>query len=297
MSLARVLGAAGLLAGGAFAYASLVERNWFRVRHEDLPGTLRAGRRPLRVLLLADMHHSPPQHRLSRFLRSLADLDYDLVVAAGDMLGAHDAEEPTVDLLAMLTDEGVPGLAVIGSNDLFAPTLKSPDIYFHRHPGLRAHGAPLDTDRYREGLVAAGWRVLEDERTTLETRAGLVEVAGLRDPHFPAVRLPPLEAVRPAAESAVLRLGLVHAPYTHALDLLASAGYDVLLAGHTHGGQVRVPGVGALVTNCDLETGRARGTSRWAGSVLHVTPGVGQSRFAPFRFACRPEVSLLTLLP
>jgi predicted MPP superfamily phosphohydrolase len=71
----------------------------------------------------------------------------------------------------------------------------------------------------------------------------------------------------------------------------------LILAGHTHGGQVRIPGVGALVTNCDIPHERARGLSRWRTSWVNVSAGLGTSKYAPFRFACRPEASLLTLVP
>ncbi len=82
------------------------------------------------------------------------------------------------------------------------------------------------------------------------------------------------------------------------LDRFAADGYDLVLAGHTHGGQLRVPGVGALVTNCGLDRSRARGVSRWGSHMwLHVSAGLGTSPFAPVRFACPPEASLLTLVP
>jgi uncharacterized protein len=108
--------------------------------------------------------------------------------------------------------------------------------------------------------------------------------------------LPPPEQVAPPAGSdALLNLGLVHAPYLAALDVLVDAGHDLLLAGHTHGGQVRLPGIGALTANCDLPLDQARGLSRHRGRVLHVSPGLGHGRYAPFRFACRPEATLLEL--
>jgi predicted MPP superfamily phosphohydrolase len=82
-------------------------------------------------------------------------------------------------------------------------------------------------------------------------------------------------------------------------------GTDVVLAGHTHGGQLCLPGVGALVTNCDIDRRRAKGLHGWpgprpdeaggAGSTwLHVSAGAGTSPYAPVRFACRPEATLLT---
>ena len=75
---------------------------------------------------------------------------------------------------------------------------------------------------------------------------------------------------------------------------------SLTIAGHTHGGQVCVPGFGALTTNCDLPADRVKGLSEhhteghhtW----LHVSAGIGTSPFAPYRFACPPEVTLLTLV-
>jgi uncharacterized protein len=85
------------------------------------------------------------------------------------------------------------------------------------------------------------------------------------------------------------------------LDAIASDGHDLIMAGHTHGGQVCVPYYGALVTNCDLDRARAKGLSRYeaAGheSWLHVSAGLGTSPYAPIRFACPPEATLLTLIP
>jgi uncharacterized protein len=99
-------------------------------------------------------------------------------------------------------------------------------------------------------------------------------------------------------------LGVTHAPYHRVTDAMASDGCSLVLAGHTHGGQLCVPGWGALVTNCDLAPGRAKGLSPHAcdteGSVatwLHVSAGLGTSPYAPIRFACPPEATLLTLLP
>ena len=81
----------------------------------------------------------------------------------------------------------------------------------------------------------------------------------------------------------------------------AYSGADIMFAGHTHGGQVCIPGFGAMTTNCDLPVKHAKGLSSWKfggrHSVLNVVAGLGHSIYAPVRFACRPEVRLLTLLP
>src|SRR5204862_4950927 len=75
----------------------------------------------------------------------------------------------------------------------------------------------------------------------------------------------------------------------------AALGYDLLVAGHTHGGQVCLPGYGAIVTNCSMPRRLAAGLIRMGPAVLHTSPGLGTSKYAPFRFGCRPEATLLEL--
>jgi uncharacterized protein len=253
-------------------------------------------RRPgtLRILQVADLHLVPGQDHRVRFLSSLAGLGHDLVVAAGDLLGAPDAERVAADALGALTAAGQPGLAVLGSNDFYAPIPKSPLSYF-TDPARRTFGRRLDTGLLIERLEHHGYRTLRDETATVETPVGTVAVGGCDDPHLPWTVLPDVDEVAPPTDDAVLNLGLVHAPYVAALDLLVAAGHDLVLAGHTHGGQVRLPGVGALTANCDLPLDQARGLSQHRGRWLHVSPGLGHSRYAPFRFACRPEATLLEL--
>lgn len=297
MTVAGGLGAAGATVAG---YATLVEPRWYRIAHHVLPGALRRPGR-LRVLHIADTHLAPWQDHRVRFLASLADLDHDLVVASGDLLGWVDHEEATARALAPLTSRGRPGLVVLGSNDRFGPVRKSPFAYFTA-PNQRRHGVPLDTGRFVTALERYGYRTLVDETAELATPVGTVAVGGIDDPHLafgrgndPDEVLPPAARIAPTDEDAALRLGLVHAPYRAALDRLVEAGHDVLLAGHTHGGQVRLPGYGALTANCDVPLRQARGVSRWQRRWLHVSPGLGHSAYAQVRFACRPEATLIDL--
>jgi uncharacterized protein len=284
-------------AGGAacVAYGCLIERRWYRLRRIVLPRSLRrAGR--LSVLHLSDLHLIPGQDHRVRFLASLAELDHDLVVVTGDMLGYEGAEELTADALAPLTSGGRTGLVVLGSNDLFGPIFKSPLAYF-TEPERRVHGPELDTSTLLDRLAEHGYLTLRNEATVVTPPAGLIGVGGMDDPHLETTVIPePAVVTPPNHDDRIVDLGLVHAPYTAALDALVDAGHDVLLSGHTHGGQVRFPPIGAVVGNCDLPLDQVRGPSRYRGRWLHVSPGLGHSRYAPFRFACRPEATLLELI-
>ena len=122
-----------------------------------------------------------------------------------------------------------------------------------------------------------------------------VAAAGVDDPHLDRDRYETIAG--PANRAANLSLAVTHAPYTRVLDRFAADGYQLILAGHTHGGQLCLPFAGAVVTNCDLDRSRAKGASKWgAETALHVSAGIGTSPFAPFRFCCRPEATLLTLV-
>jgi predicted MPP superfamily phosphohydrolase len=277
----------------ALAWATLWERHWFALRHAAVPAL---GPTPgmLRVLHLSDLHLLPGQDRKLAFVRSCLAASPDLVVLTGDVLGHPDVID---DAAAALTlPDGVPGLLVLGSNDFFGPTLKNPLRYF-AGPSQVHRGRRLDTCALVRALRAAGWTLMDNRREQVATAAGTVDVAGLGDPHMRRDRASTVDWTRPDAAMA-LRLGLVHAPYLRALDRFDRSGFDIVLAGHTHGGQVRVPWIGPLVVNCDLPLSQARGLSRHGvGLWLHVSAGLGHSQFAPLRFACRPEATLLDVVP
>lgn len=282
------------LAGAAVAgvgYAAGVERNAFVLRRYDVP-VLPPGERPLRVLHVSDVHMLGRQRRKREFIRSLAAERPDLVVTTGDNLAGPDGVAAMLDAVAPL--HGVPGLFVLGSNDYYAPRPKNPLKYFRpRHK--RVVGTPLPWRDLVDGFEDLGWVDLTNARRTIAVDGRTVEVAGVDDPHLKRDRLAVADA--PVSPDAVLHLALVHAPEPRALDRFERSGFDLLLCGHTHGGQLRVPGVGALVTNCGLDRARARGLSRYGRAWLHVSAGLGTSPYAPVRFACRPEASLLTLTP
>jgi predicted MPP superfamily phosphohydrolase len=289
---------AGLLAGtvaaagaACVAYGVLVERDWYRLRRQSVP-ILDPGQPPLALLHLSDLHLTTADRRRAAFLARLAEVPADLVVLTGDMLGEPEALDPVLDALGRFRPR-LGAAAVLGSNDYWAPRFRNWLTYF-TGPSTRRPRPDWGRNPWRElvaGLEQRGWLVLSNRRA----RLGDVELAGMDDPHIR--RDDPAAAAPPAGEPARLRIGVVHSPYRRVLDTFERNGYPLVLAGHTHGGQVRLPGVGALVTNCDLPRDRVRGLSRWGGSWLHVSAGLGTSKYAPFRFACRPEASLLELVP
>ena len=286
---ARLAGAVTVAGAACVGYGILVERDWYRLRRERVEA-LDPGQAPLTVLHLSDLHMTASDARRMAFLERLAAEPVDLVVLTGDMLGEPAGLGPVLDALGRFRPR-LGAVAVLGSNDYWAPRFRNPLSYFMGPSSRRGRSSPRNPWRELvEGLEARGWTVLSNRRGQL----GDIELAGLDDPHIrrddPATAVPANGDARPR-----LRLGVVHSPYRRALDAFAGNGYDLVLAGHTHGGQVRLPGVGALVTNCDLPRDRVRGLSRWGSSWLHVSAGLGTSKYAPFRFACRPEASLLTV--
>jgi len=294
------LGAAAAVAG--LAYASLVELRWFTLRTAELP-VLPPGQRPLKVLHLSDLHLTPAQQRKQDWIRDLAGLEPDLVVDTGDNLAHQQAVAPLLDSLGALLD--VPGVFVFGSNDYFAPTRRNPVRYLLPDDGRRAtHTPPLPWRELRSALRSRGWTDLTNTRESLKVGDTTFAFAGVDDPHL---EYDDLAAVAgPADPTADVRLGVAHAPYLRVLDQFAADGYDAVLAGHTHGGQLCLPGKGALVTNCDLDPARAKGLHRHPADAppgtpdstwLHVSAGLGTSPYAPVRFCCRPEATLLTLTP
>ncbi|MGV0603402.1 metallophosphoesterase [Mycolicibacterium sp. XJ1904] len=281
---------AGALVAG-IGYAAVIERNAFVVREVTMP-VLAPGSSPLKVLHISDIHMRPGQRRKQAWLRELVALEPDLVINTGDNLAHPKAVPAVVQSLSELLS--VPGLFVFGSNDYFAPTPKNPLNYITR-PGHRVHGEPLPWQDLRAAFTERGWLDLTHTRRELEVRGQLIAAAGVDDPHLSRDRYETVAG--PASPAANLTLGLTHSPEPRVLDRFAADGYQLVMAGHTHGGQLCLPFYGALVTNCDLDRSRVKGPSRWgAHTQLHVSAGIGTSPYAPLRFCCRPEATLLTLV-
>ncbi|MCL1897793.1 MAG: metallophosphoesterase family protein [Micrococcales bacterium] len=293
---------AGWTAGLAFGY-SLLEAHWYTVRRISVP-ILPTGAAPLSLLHISDLHLMATQRRKAAWIADLAQLEPDLVISTGDHIGQASALDLLNDALEPLL--GLPGGFVFGSNDFFTPALKNPLAYLRhgsKQPRWRRPDLPMA--ELRSLLMAGGWADLNNSRAAVSLAAGSVQLVGLADPHLGFDRLPSL--LPDAGAAPLLKLGIVHAPYLEALRSLMSDGAQLVLAGHTHGGQVALPFWGALVTNSDLPARFARGliplvaapgAARPLGQrFLHISAGLGTSPYTPIRFACRPEATLLTLVP
>lgn len=292
-----VLGGA-TFGAGCVAYGHFFELTDFRLRRVARR-LLPARTAPLRILHLSDIHLLPAHRKKLAWIAMLAALEPDLVVSTGDSLSSDSALDHLEAALGRLLDR--PGVFVFGSNDYYRPTLKNPLDYLIKGPS--SSDAPdrpgLDTEALRSLFTDRGWADLNNAATTLDLQGHHVEFRGTDDPH---IRRDDYAAVAgPADPAADLHVGVLHAPYARVLDAMTSDGMDLLLAGHTHGGQVCLPGYGALVTNCDIDRKRVKGLSTHSTegrtAALHVSAGLGTSPFAPYRFACPPEATLLTLLP
>lgn len=278
------LGAAIVAAGAAYA---LVEPYRFRFR------TLDVGVRSsveLDVLHLSDTHMGAHDPSLTSFLRGLPDrLDRlpDLVIGTGDFIEGDEGIDPFLDSVAGI-EARLGRFYVFGSHDMFLSRFGGFSRYFsgRRTPPARR----VDTARLEEGLRSKGWISLINRAHELELDGQRVLLAGVDDPYLDRHRVDHL-----SRGDHGLAIGVMHSP--DLVSELALAGFDLALAGHTHGGQIRVPGIGALVTNCSLPTGLAMGLHEVGATQLHVSPGLGHGHFSPIRFNCRPEATLLRLRP
>ena len=265
------------------------------VREAEIP-ILPADHEPIRIVHFSDLHLTPSVKREIADIKSFIDLKPDLVISTGDFLGSVDAVPVALDALDQLLD--VPGLFVFGSNDYYAPRIKNPLLYLAPDTGKRIHGDPLPSHELADGLTKRGWHNLNFSRALIEINGTTIEARGTDDAHLNRDDYS-LVAGTPDP-NADIAIGVTHAPYKRVLEAMGADGLSAIFAGHTHGGQVRLPWIGesrALTTNCDLPTWRARGLTRFGREPwLHVSAGMGTSPYARIRVASPPEVSVVTLI-
>ena len=266
----------------------------YKVRTATLP-LLPKGSRDIKILHFSDLHLTPNKKREIADIKSFIDLSPDLVISTGDFLAHKDAVKTVVGALDQLLE--LPGLFVFGSNDYYAPQFKNPFSYLRKDNGERKLGNKLPWQSLQKQLVKRGWQDLNQNKVKLKVNGVVIEARGTDDAHLELDDYRKVEGK--VSKSADLAIGVTHAPYERVLAAMAQDKLDLIFAGHTHGGQIRFPWIGgskSITTNCDLENWRSRGVTKvndepW----LNVSAGMGMSPFAPIRFACPPEVSLITL--
>ncbi len=306
-AVGTALAALGTAALGAFAWGALVERNRFTIRRETVP-VLDPGARPLTVLHLSDLHMAPWQRAKQDWIRGLVAEEPDLVVVTGDSLG-HERGIEGVEY-ALEPFRGIPGVFVHGSNDYFGPSLKNPFAYFREHRDEPTDPTTLDTKGLERFFEFLGWLDLNNTARAMSIKGSRLEFVGVNDAHRDWDRLDLLPGAMDDLRENVgwqddrtgpepVTIGLTHAPYQRVLNSFVNYGADVVFAGHTHGGQVQVPGFGALVTNSDLPREMASGLHLWRHALnaayLEVSAGIGTSIYAPVRFSCPPEAVVVAL--
>ena len=147
---------------------------------------------------------------------------------------------------------------------------------------------------------AGGWINMSNRAHSTVLNGIRLDMTGVDDPHIHRDHFAGWPGGSSSSHTAPhVRIALTHAPYQRVLDQFTATDADVIFAGHTHGGQVCIPGYGAVVSNGDLPPWRARGLTTWEYEgkevPLNVSAGLGHSRFAPVRIACPPEAVLVTL--
>ncbi|HEY3083808.1 MAG TPA: metallophosphoesterase [Chloroflexota bacterium] len=307
MTLLWIAAAGALLLSGALLvglYAILVEPYRPVLRRLAVPVPEAWPR--LSILHLSDLHVRTGADRLAaaqeRFLRSLPGTP-DLVCVTGDVCEQLVAAPRAVGLLGLARPR-LGTLVVLGNHEHHAPIppgLPRPTRTVAwgwlarlttRLIGARVHSSGSDEARaIADALAAAGFRVLTNEGVRLDVDGRPLWVAGTDSAWAGRAHAAAALMGRDEGEPC---LGLVHEPES-ALPLIAR-GADLALAGHVHGGQVRLPFVGAPYTyRADPRISVAAGLQRLGRALLHVSAGLGHT--TPLRFSCPPEATWIECLP
>jgi predicted MPP superfamily phosphohydrolase len=284
--LARIALAVGSAGAACVAYGVFIEHSWYRTARYGLE-ILPPDAEPLTILHLSDLHFLRRDRKKRDFIAALEPAD--LAVVTGDMLGEPQGVEIAVEALRHVRGR-LASYVVLGSNDYYVPQPINPMDYLIRD--YRPQKGEVSRWPELVGMLEAdGWEHLRNVKTGLDHGGTRLEVVGLDDPHIKRhdIRVAPRE--RPED----FGLAIVHSP--DPAPELAALGYHLILAGHTHGGQVRLPFLGAVFTNSLMPTRIGMGLSRLGPALMHISPGLGTSKYAPFRFLCRPEATYLDLLP
>ncbi len=281
-----VLGGCALAGAGVYLYASQVESRRFQLEKLSvtIDGDARANK-TLRILHISDLHLSEPESQKLKFLQQVTADDYDLIFLTGDVFQNYSGIQYASQLLAKMPRLGA--YAVLGNHDyydynMFHKTFGR--IWKHyRHPNKFRDVTPMI-----EALELAGFQVLRNEKRSFSTEG--VSLIGIDYPGISPRRLKDLAALVPREH---LLLALFHLP--RKLQHMAEAGIHMAFGGHTHGGQIRIPGVGAVITDSELKRHEASGLVKRDNTLFHISPGVGADPRSNLRLFCPPAATVIDL--
>jgi uncharacterized protein len=275
------LGVFGIGTAATGAYGKTVGAEHLEVGSHQVSVSKNFALNPLKILQLSDLHASETVSL--DFIERAIDLGVaqrpDLICLTGDYIThTYDQWERYADILAKLSATA-PTYATLGNHD--------GGNWCESHHHIRGYH---DTEKVRTLLEKSKIKLLDNSLTQLNLRNWKLNLAGLGDvwakEFFPEKTFQKLPG-----ENATATVVLSHNPDTK--DALGNYAWDLMLCGHTHGGQVRLPFVGAPIAPVK-DKRYVQGLNRWGSRWIYTTKGVGN--LYGIRVNCRPEVSLLTLV-
>lgn len=283
----------GLLAGcaigvgiGTYLYASRVEARRYQL--EKLRVTINGGAqrrfsRPLKILHISDLHLSHPESHKIEFLQRVTDDDYDLVILTGDIFENESGVPYAGQLLSRAPRLGA--YAVLGNHDYYDYNMWHKTfgriVRKFRHPAQKRDVTPMV-----EALESGGFKVLRNNSITFPEEG--LHVIGV---DYPGVSQQHLLDMSDKCHPEHLLLALFHVPQN--LESYVKAGVHLAFGGHTHGGQIRIPGYGAIITDSELPGREASGLFHRGDTAFHISRGVGADPRTNFRLFCPPHATVL----
>lgn len=284
-------------------YALFIETRMFRVVHAQMRMRNFSGK--LSILHISDFHFKTGEGTKLRFLRELHKFPVDMVIVTGDMIDDNTGIDYCLEALSgFKTTLGV--FAVFGAHDHW-------DTHFWNvvrdlSLGVYHKGTPNDFTRLKRELERAGIVCLENGSHRL-TLPGINGDSPQKTGQSPFIRassdlwivgvddvfagLGDFEKALAGVPRDASRILLTHTIQDP--KELAAHGFDAVFAGHSHGGQVRLPLFGAIITRSSLERKYASGVFEVDGTAFHLNNGIGTGKWTGFRFLCPPEATYIEL--
>ena len=256
-------------------------------------GNLGAG---LRILHISDLHMRGGDTAKLAFLKGLREIAVDLVFVTGDMIEDDSGIDQCVEALSGF-GPGIGIFAVFGAHDRWYSRLWN--VVLDLSVGGYHEGPPNNFERLKRELEGAGVVCLVNESRRIPLPkpavAGSPQVAevwivGIDDMF---VNLDDLDGALTGIPRDADRILLTHA--VESPEELAAHGFAAVFAGHSHGGQVRLPFFGPLMTRSNLRREHASGVFEVEGTPFHINNGIGAGRWTPFRLLCPPEATVIEL--